>query len=134
MSMCLTVCTVIALNIARCKYQTLANDNEKHNSTSLQQCSNAVRSGRLWPFCNCFCDCTFERFTSWAYYFDQSLMRSHLLNCFERGEIQLLKRGGSRRRLKEYCSCRRPLIRGAQFIQCGACREWYISHQFLCKG
>ena len=28
--------------------------------TSLQQCSNAVRSGRLWPFCHCFGDCTFE--------------------------------------------------------------------------
>ena len=38
-----------------------------------------------------------------AYYFDQSLMRSHLLNWFERGEMELfpiIKRGGSRR-LKE---------------------------------
>ena len=27
-----------------------------------------------------------------AYYFDQSLMRSHLLNCFERGEMFNYKR------------------------------------------
>ena len=39
-----------------------------------------------------------------AYYFDQSLMRSHLLIVLRGGKwkcFQLLKRGGSRRRLKE---------------------------------
>ena len=66
-----------------------------------------------------------------AYYFDQSLMRSHLLNCFERGEMEMFPIIKERRvkkkikRIEEYCSCRRPLTRGAQFIQCGACREWY---------
>ena len=73
-----------------------------------------------------------------AYSFDQSLMRSHLLNCFERGEMELFpiikeRRVKKIKRIEEiivYCSCRRPLTRGAQFIQCGACRE---SHQFLCK-
>ena len=69
-----------------------------------------------------------------AYYFDQSLMRSHLLNCFERGGIETFPTIKERRaknkikRIEEfnvYCRCRRPLTRGAHLIQCGACREWY---------
>ena len=69
-----------------------------------------------------------------AYYFDQSFMRSHLLNCFERGEMEMfpiIKERRVKKKIKRieeinvYCSCRRPLTRGAQLIRCGACREWY---------
>ena len=40
----------------------------------------------------------------------------------------IIKERRVKKKIKEinvYCSCRRPLTRGAQFIQCGACREWY---------
>ena len=35
-----------------------------------------------------------------GYYFDQSLMRSHLLNCFERGEIPIIRERRVKKKIK----------------------------------
>ena len=72
-----------------------------------------------------------------AYIFDQSMMRSHLLHCFENGKIDNFSVRRKRRvnnkikRVEEfnvYCTCRRPITPGSEFIQCGVCREWFHSN------
>ena len=69
-----------------------------------------------------------------AYIFDQSLMRSHLLKCFENGKLSMFPVRKTRRvaekikRVEEfrvYCTCRMPITPGSQWIQCIACKEWY---------
>ena len=69
-----------------------------------------------------------------AYIFDQSLMRSHLLKCFESGELSMFPVKKTRRasakvkKVEEfdvYCTCRMPVTPASELIQCAACKEWY---------
>ena len=108
----------------------------KKNTIRLQYNNVQMQSGQAdcGLFAIAFATALLNGLHPGVYYFDQSLMRSHLLNCFERGEIETFPTIKERRvknkikRIEEfnvYCSCRRPLTRGAHLIQCGACREWY---------
>ena len=73
-----------------------------------------------------------------AYFFDQALMRPHLLKClYIRRKIESFPVRKERRvknkikRVEEfnvYCTCRRPITPGSEYFQCAACREWYHSN------
>ena len=69
-----------------------------------------------------------------SYIFDQKLMRSHLLKCFQNGKLSMFPIKKMRRATEKikriekfhvYCICRMPLTPGATWIQCVACKEWY---------
>ena len=67
-----------------------------------------------------------------AYIFDQSMMRSHLLNCFENGKIdnfpvRIKRRVNNKiKRVEEfnvYCTCRRPITPGDRSLFNVECAE-----------
>ena len=66
--------------------------------------------------------------------FEQSKMRSHLLNCFESKcltmfPIRKVRRDPEKVRSRElieiYCICRFPKFTNADWIQCCTCKDWY---------
>ena len=70
--------------------------------------------------------------------FNQSLMRHHLLLCFERGAISQYPESDSTqqrrmcrsrmtmyRKVYVYCSCRLPWDKQGDMVQCVSCKEWF---------
>ena len=93
---------------------------KKKNTIRLHYNNVQMQSGRA--------DCGLFAIALATALLNQSLMRSHLLNCFERGEMANYKREAGQEEDEEFnvhCSCRLPLTRGALMIQCGTCREWF---------
>ena len=72
--------------------------------------------------------------------YNQSLIRSHLLNCIEKGVMEefptvrepRLKTNKitCSRIIDVYCKCRMPQISGIPMISCFECEEWY--HGNIC--
>ena len=69
------------------------------------------------------------------FFFDQSKMRVHLQQCFERGKMQMFlvikKQRVKKSSVKTtevipvYCKCRMPELPGEHLIECTNCKEWY---------
>ena len=78
--------------------------------------------------------------------FEQSKMRSHLINCLEQKCLQPFPKCRStsfvkdspprptrtKKIIKLYCSCRMPEAYDTKMISCDVCKAWYISLQ-LCE-
>ena len=70
------------------------------------------------------------------YLFDQKVMRSHLINCFERRRMSMFPIRKRRRIYSKvktiedipvYCVCRMPELPNTKWVQCSKCKEWYHS-------
>lgn len=70
------------------------------------------------------------------YVFDQKMMRSHLLQCFEKKSVTAFPVRKSRRKTAKarvrgtqqfdvHCLCRMPAVTSAEWIQCSTCEEWF---------
>lgn len=66
--------------------------------------------------------------------YDQSRLRSHLLECIEKGKLtqfpvicnRMVKKGiAFKTCIKIYCTCRQTYVTGQSMIQCHSCREWF---------
>lgn len=66
--------------------------------------------------------------------FDQSRMRTHLMECLEARKISMfpvkrMRRTASKiktsEQFKVYCICRMPNFTNSKWIQCSSCKEWY---------
>jgi len=72
--------------------------------------------------------------------YNQSLMRSHLLKCIEKGVMEEFpiarepclktKKTTFSQMIDVYCTCRMPQITGIPMLQYSECEEWY--HGNIC--
>ena len=67
-----------------------------------------------------------------SFFFEQCLMRKHLLQCLESGQLTMFPIRKERRMKKKikrveelaiYCTCRMPLM--GEVIHCNMCKEWF---------
>ncbi len=67
------------------------------------------------------------------FFFDQTKMRRHLFQCFERRAMQMFPvtkrmKKCSVKAIEEvnvYCKCTMPELPGEHMIQCTTCEDWY---------
>ena len=111
------------------------------SSTIMYKCSDGW--GRLWSLRHRFCNCTIKWITSRSVLFwsdndevtSAKLLRKGKIETFPvRKEKRVNNMTKRFEQISVYCNCRRPITQGSEFIQCGACREWYIPQQYLCTG